>query len=114
SHLAVKFGAKAKNLLELLNENSVWKERIVSGAPAIQAEIVYCIRNEMAETIEDLLARPTGVQMYGGREALTAAPVVGALLAREKGWDRTREAAAVVEYSDKIRGLLRELELSEG
>ena len=113
SHLAGKFGAKVKNVMELLNENSAWKERLAAGAPAIQAEAVYCIRNEMAETIEDLLARRTGVQMYGWKEALAAAPIAGALLASEKGWDSRKEAAAVAEYSAKIRGFLRELELSE-
>jgi glycerol-3-phosphate dehydrogenase len=68
----------------------------------------------MAETIEDLLARRTGVQMYGWAGALNAASVVGQLLAREKNWDSAKEAEAVSGYSDKIRGFLRELELSEG
>ena len=97
-------------MLELLKEDSALKERLAPGAPAIQAEIVYCIRTEMAETIEDLLARRTGVQMYGWREALSAAPATAALLAKEKAWDSAKEASAVAEYSAKIRGFLRELE----
>jgi len=67
----------------------------------------------MAETIEDLLARRTGTQMYGWKAALQAAPTVGRLLALEKGWDPEMEARAVLEYSTKIRGYLRELGLSE-
>jgi hypothetical protein len=38
---------------------------------------------------------------------------VSALLAREKGWDITRTEEAVSEYSAKIRGFMKELELSE-
>jgi glycerol-3-phosphate dehydrogenase len=98
---------------KLLRENPKWKERIAPELPAIQAEIVYCIRNEMAETIEDLLARRTGAQMYGWKAALKAAPVVGALLAQEKNWDSSKEAAAVQEYSTKITRFLQELQLSE-
>ena len=79
----------------------------------IQAEIVYCIRNEMAETIEDLLARRTGAQMYGWKDAIEATPVVASLLAREKEWDSTHTAAAVTEYLTKIRGFLDELGLGE-
>jgi len=113
-HLARKFGTRALQVLELLRENPAWKEPIASGLPAIQAELVFCIRNEMAETIEDLLARRTGAQMYGWKPALQAAPVAGKLLAAEKAWDSSKEAAAVNEYSGKIRSFLRELELSEG
>jgi glycerol-3-phosphate dehydrogenase len=113
-HLAGKFGTRALKILELLKENPEWKSRIAPELPAIHAELVFCIRNEMAETIEDLLARRTGSQMYGWRASLSAAPVVGALLAKEKGWNSAKRSAAVDEYSSRIRGFLRELELSGG
>jgi glycerol-3-phosphate dehydrogenase len=112
-HLAGKFGSRSLQVLELLKENPSWKERIAPQLPAIQAELVYCIRYELAETVEDLLARRTGAQMHGWNHALRAAPTVSALLAREKGWDITRTEAAVSEYSAKIRGFMKELELSE-
>jgi glycerol-3-phosphate dehydrogenase len=114
NHLTSKFGTRALEVALLLQENQEWKERIAPESPAIRAEIVYCIRNEMAETIEDLLARRTGVQMYGWAAALKAAPAVGKLLAREKNWHSAKEAEAVSGYSDRIRGFLRELELGEG
>ena len=113
-HLAGKFGTCALKIVELLRENPDWNRRVAAGAPAIQAELVYSIRFEMAETIEDLLARRSGVQMYGWREALAAAPMAGELLAREKGWAPSREPRAVAEYTAKIRGFLNELQLSEG
>src|SRR6266446_2026133 len=91
-HLAGKFGTRALEILELLNENPSWNRRITTGLPAIEAEIVFCIRYEMAETIEDLLARRTGAQMYGWKDAIEAAPVVASLLAREKEWDSTHTA----------------------
>src|SRR5262245_17382805 len=113
-HLSGKFGVRALKLLELLRENPEWKTRVTDRVPAIQAELVYSIRFEMAETIEDLLARRTGVQMYGWREALAAAPIAGKFLAREKNWPAATEAAAVAEYAAKIRGFLSELERGEG
>ncbi|HVO58762.1 MAG TPA: FAD-dependent oxidoreductase [Dongiaceae bacterium] len=112
-HLAGKFGTRSLPMLELLRENPSWKERITPGLPIIQAELVFCIREELAETIEDLLARRTGAQMYGWKQALAAAPVAAALLAQEKGWDAERTKSALQEYSEKIRGFLHELKLAE-
>ena len=112
-HLAGKFGCNALRILELLKENQAYGARVAEGLPVIQAEIVYCIRNEMAESIEDLLARRTGAQLYSWKLAVDAAPVVAALLAAERNWDSARTAAAVAEYSAKIRGFQKELGLDE-
>src|SRR6266404_4937454 len=113
-HLAGKFGTRALEILELLNENPSWNRRITTGLPAIEAEIVFCIRYEMAETIEDLLARRTGSQFYGWKAAIEAAPRAAELLAQEKHWEASRTAAALSEYTTKIRTFLNELGLSEG
>jgi glycerol-3-phosphate dehydrogenase len=113
-HLAGKFGTRALKILELLNENPSWSRRITRGLPAIEAEIVFCIRYEMAETLEDLLARRTGSQFYGWKEAIEAAPRVAELLAQEKHWEASRTAAAVSEYTTKIHAFLNELGLNEG
>jgi len=112
-HLCGKFGSRAVRVLQLLAEHSGWKERIAAGLPVIQAEIVYCIRNEMAESIEDLLARRTGAELYGWKQALAAAPVVASLLAGEKRWESARASAAVSDYSSRIIGLLDALQLNE-
>ncbi len=112
-HLCGKFGSRAVQVLQLLAEHSGWKERIAAGLPVIQAEIVYCIRNEMAESIEDLLARRTGAELYGWKQALAAAPVVASLLAGEKRWESTGTSTAVSAYSGRIIGLLEALELNE-
>jgi glycerol-3-phosphate dehydrogenase len=61
-----------------------------------------------------LLARRTGAQMHGWKQALDAAPVVAALLGSEKGWSSERTATALSEYTSKIRGFLKELGLGEG
>jgi len=113
-HLTGKFGSSALNILELLDENPSWNARIAAGLPVVQAEIVYCIRNEMAETIEDLLARRTGAQLYGWKLALQATPAVAALLAAEKNWNADQTAAVGAEYSRKIQGFLDEAGAKRG
>jgi glycerol-3-phosphate dehydrogenase len=113
-HLAGKFGTTALEALELLKENPGWNRRIAAGLPVIEAEIIFCIRYEMAETIEDLLARRTGAQLHGWTEAIEAAPRVAELLAQEKRWEPGRSASAVSDYTTKIASFLDELGLNEG
>jgi glycerol-3-phosphate dehydrogenase len=112
-HLAGKFGTTALGALQLLQENPAWNRRIAAGLPVIEAEIIFCIRSEMAETIEDLLARRTGAQLHGWTEAIEAAPRVAELLAQEKHWEPGRPATAVSEYTTKIAAFLDELGLNE-
>jgi glycerol-3-phosphate dehydrogenase len=104
-HLAEKFGTEALAVLRLVNDSPELKSPIVPSAPAIQAEIVYCIRNEMACTIEDVLARRIGLQPFSWTMAIEAAPVVASHLANELSWSRGVEAAATSNYIARIHGM---------
>ena len=106
-HLAEKFGTNAPRVLALVSENPALREPVIDGAAAIQAEIVYGVRHEMAQTIEDVLARRIGLQLFGWRDAIKAAPVAGSLLAAELGWPPDRKQAAVADYISKIGRFLR-------
>jgi glycerol-3-phosphate dehydrogenase len=105
-HLASKFGTTAENVLAVSGEDRSLAKPIVEGYPAIRAEVIYAIRNEMAATIEDVLARRIGLQLYSWRDAIAAAPTVGALMATELNWSSSVTEAAVNAYFAKIRHLL--------
>jgi glycerol-3-phosphate dehydrogenase len=70
--------------------------------PQIMAEVVYCVRNEMALTIEDMLARRIGMQMFSWRASIHAAPAVGALMAELLGWSAEETSRAIDEYVQNI------------
>src|SRR5882757_6168513 len=112
-HLSGKFGANAARVLDLARQNADLSSLLVDGFPALRVEVVYCARAESAQTIEDVLARRLGLQLYDWRASIVAAPAVGALLARELGWSDAQKATDVARYIEKIRGFLRELGLSE-
>lgn len=114
SHLTGKFGSRALQILRLLDENPAWRGRISPELPVIHAEVVFCIRNEMAETMEDLLARRTGAELYDWKQSLRAAPLVAALLGAERNWDAGKTTAAIENYSARIAGYLKELGLDKG
>ena len=112
-HLAAKFGTAAGNVLQLTLENRDLAQPIVPTNPAIQAEVVYCVRQELAATIEDVLARRLGVQFYSWRDAIHAAPVVGSLMAGELHWSDAEAKSAITAYVDKINHLLERAGLEQ-
>jgi len=112
-HLASKFGANATHVLELIRGDANLSLPLIDGFPALRVEVVYCAREESAWTIEDVLARRLGLQLYDWRASILAAPVVGELLSRELGWSDAEKSEQVAKYVEKICGFLRELGLSE-
>ena len=113
-HLAVKFGVRATALLELVGQDSELGRPIVAGFAPIRAEVIYSAREEMAITIEDVLARRTGLQLLDWRAAREAAAVTGSLMARELGWGAERTRSEVENYQDKITRLLAIAGLGDG
>lgn len=105
-HLASKFGTASGEVVGLGHENAVLLQPIVASHPAIQAEVVYSVRKEMAATIEDVLARRLGIQLYSWRAAIEAAPVVASLMAAELQWSGATTQAAITGYVEKIHHLL--------
>lgn len=96
-HLAHQYGAAAHEVLRLGD-----LRELIPGAAPIRAEVVYAARHEMALTVEDVLARRIGLELYDWRMATEAAPVVADLLSRELGYTVTAD-----EYIAKIRRLMR-------
>jgi glycerol-3-phosphate dehydrogenase len=111
-HLASKFGTAAEKVLALASDNAALLDPILEGRPAIKAEVVYAVRHEMAATIEDVLARRIGMQLYSWRDAIQAAPVVGSLMAKELRWTNSFTRAAITHYVEKIDHLLDSAGLS--
>jgi glycerol-3-phosphate dehydrogenase len=110
-HLSEKFGTEASVVLAIADEDPELKLPLVASAPPIQAEIVYCARQEMAVTVEDLLARRIGLQFFSWKLAKEAAPVVATYLARELGWSEGQKSQALQDYVSKIERLLQAIGL---
>jgi glycerol-3-phosphate dehydrogenase len=106
-HLAQKFGTDAARVLEVINSAPGLDEPLYPGAAALTGEVLYCIREEMAQSIEDVLARRIGIQFHSWKDATAAAPAVGRLLGRELGWSEEATMRAIESYIDAIARLAR-------
>jgi len=105
-HLAHKFGTDSPKVLGLATHDALLLQPLFEGGIPILAEVVYAIREEMAQTIEDILARRIGVQFHSWKDAAKAAPVVAQLLARELGWSETQRDQALEAYRTSLQRLL--------
>ena len=86
------YGADREKVRRLIREKPTLGEALHPKLPYVRAEVVWAVREEMARTIEDVLARRTRALFLNAAAALEMAPAVASLLAAELGWDdRTRE-----------------------
>jgi glycerol-3-phosphate dehydrogenase len=106
-HLSQKFGTNATRVMELTKTDPGLGAPLVAGFAPLRAEVAYCARHEMAMTIEDVLMRRTGLQIFSWQAAILAAEPAGAILAKELSWSAEQERSAVHEYISKIRRWMR-------
>ncbi|MDE3236521.1 MAG: glycerol-3-phosphate dehydrogenase/oxidase [Bacteroidota bacterium] len=90
SHHWHVYGIHAAAIQQLMEEDISLQEKIHSQYPYTKGEVVWIIRNELAETIEDILARRIRLLFLDAKAAMEAAPVIAILLAaelkKEEGW----------------------------
>ncbi len=106
-HLSGKYGSNADAVLALAGEEPELGAPLVDGFPALQAEIVYAVRQEMALRLEDVLARRIGLEFYSWKMAWQAAPVAAKWMARELGWSLAESRNAAQAYAARIERLMR-------
>jgi glycerol-3-phosphate dehydrogenase len=105
--LAEKYGTRASDVMELVKQDPQLAQPMSAGQAPLRAEALFAIRDEMAISIEDVLARRLGVQTHSWKVAIDAAPVVADILAHELGWSETVKKQALAQYDMKIRGLMQ-------
>jgi glycerol-3-phosphate dehydrogenase len=76
--------------------------------PHLAAEVVWAVRQEMARSVEDVLARRTRALLLDARASVEAAPRVAELLAAELGRGEAWRAEQVRDYAELARGYLIE------
>jgi glycerol-3-phosphate dehydrogenase len=104
-HLAGRFGTTAPKVLDLAAKDPDLAKPIVESLAPIRAEIVQAVC-DMAVTIEDVLSRRIGLEFFSWRSSMEAAPIVGAILAKQLGWSASDTRAAIGQYVHKIERYL--------
>lgn len=93
------YGTDADEIRSLVASTPEMGERLHPGYPFTKGEIVWIVRNEMARTLEDVLARRLRVLFMDARAAKEMAPAVVAVLAGERGKDDAWQAAQLLDFN---------------
>jgi glycerol-3-phosphate dehydrogenase len=72
------------------------------------SEVIFAAREEMARSVEDVLARRTRSLLLDARASMEVAGETARLMARELNWDDAQCAASVSEFVALARGYLPE------
>ena len=100
------YGTDAKPLLALIRENPEWEKPIHSRLPGSVGEWVWSVRQEMARSVEDVLARRTRALLLDARAAVECAPAVARLMAAELGRDERWQKEQVAGFRALAEGHL--------
>ena len=91
------YGADAENIRALAKDPNL-AAQLHPALPYIAAEVVWAARNEMARSVEDILARRIRALFLNAAAASAMAEPVARLLARELGHDETWITAQIAAF----------------
>ena len=97
-HLNI-YGSDQDNIQKLIVETPQLGEKLHSRLPYTKAEIIWGIRNEMARTVDDILARRVRALFLDAKAAIEVAPLVASMLAKELGKDKLWQQQQINEFT---------------
>ncbi len=97
-HLYI-YGSDREALLSLISENPAWSKKLHPAYDFMQAEVIWATRNEMARTVEDVLARRIRALFLDAKAAMEMAPVVAHLMAEAMNYDKAWEMNQVAAFN---------------
>jgi glycerol-3-phosphate dehydrogenase len=98
------YGSDSAAVSKLAEDRLEWREPLHPRLPYRLCEVVWAVRQEMARTVEDVLARRTRALLLDARASAEAAPIVARLMAAELGRDAEWEQRQVEAYREVARG----------
>ena len=81
------FGADREALMEFTNSKEEYTRQLNPKSAYKAGDIIWVVRNEMARTVEDVLARRFRVLFLDARTAIEMAPEVAKIIAKERDLD---------------------------
>ncbi len=100
------YGSDALKIRAIIDKDPKMGEIIIEPYPYFKAQIVWAARNEMAQTVEDFLARRIRLLFLDARAAIEAAPIVAKIMAKELGKKRSWQRKQIEEFIELAEGYL--------
>lgn len=100
------YGADAEEIETMISKNPIWGETLSSDFNINSAQIIWAVRNEMARTVEDVLARRTRLLFLDAQEAINLAPKIAEIMQLELGKDATWRTNQVEIFKKLAKGYM--------
>ena len=100
------YGTDAKHVLAIAEASLEFADPIHPALPYRKAEVVWAVREEMARSVEDVLARRTRALLLNAAAAIEAAPTVASLMAQEMCRDKEWELEQVRSFREMAKQYL--------
>lgn len=81
------YGSDKENLESISVKQPEYSGMLSKKLPVYKSQVVWAVREEMAQTLEDVLSRRTRCLLLDAREAVRIAPEVAEIMAKEMGKD---------------------------
>jgi glycerol-3-phosphate dehydrogenase len=105
SHLSI-YGTDASNIEQLILNNPSLNKKLVDRLPYTDAEVIWVVKNEMARTLEDVLARRLRILFLDATAAIECAPRVAEIMARELLYNDDWKRLQVVIFNELAKQYL--------
>jgi glycerol-3-phosphate dehydrogenase len=105
NHLFI-YGTDSDAILQLQKNEPELKEKLHPDYNYTLAEVVWAIREEMASTIDDVLARRVRLLFLDARAAIESAEKVADLLAQELDYDENWKQNEILNFKTIANGFL--------
>ena len=100
------YGSDAPMLKRLIDSNNEYKKILHEKLPIRMGEVIWAVRNEMAQTVEDFLARRRRTLFQDANAAIESAPKTAALMAKELKKDKNWERQQIAEFNKTAESFL--------
>ncbi len=97
-------GSDAPAIRQMIETDPSFGRPLDPDLPYTEAEVLWAAREEMAQTVEDVLARRTRALFLNARAALRMAPRVAEMLAAELGHDAAWESSQLEQFAQVAEG----------
>ncbi|NBO57332.1 MAG: FAD-dependent oxidoreductase, partial [Chitinophagia bacterium] len=101
-----QYGSDASQILEIMKNQTSMSERIHPEYPFTKAELEWCVKNEMAMQVEDVLARRSRMLFVNAHAAIASsektARLMASILKRDEQWVQQQ----IVAFEELAKGYL--------
>jgi glycerol-3-phosphate dehydrogenase len=103
NHLYV-YGTDQHGIIELQKSNPDYSKKLHENLDFTMSEVIWAVRNEMARTVDDVLARRVRALYMDAKASIAMAPAVASIMAKELQKDKNWEETQVREYTEIAKG----------